>query len=213
MARGSPLARSAVPTLPPQTVVAGWEISARQSNSPLRLADYTPLAKVLVRAPHHGRFAESLGVPLGHAARRNGALVVISAPEEWLLLGPPTTAGRLMAMVPQDSDELVSVIDLTHAHSLMRVTGSHAPDLFAKVCAVDLSDTITPTGTALRTYVARVVCELIRVDRGPDRSYLVRCDWSYGKYLFETLQVAGEEFGIEIDAFETDIHLVAAQAS
>ena len=65
MAEASPLARSPISPAPPVAVQNGWEVSARRTGAELRLADCTPLAKVLVLATTEG----DLGVRFGRAAR------------------------------------------------------------------------------------------------------------------------------------------------
>ena len=57
--------------------------------------------------------------------------------------------------------------------------------------------------------MARVVTDLVRHDgavpgdrpSGAGRSYLLGCDASFGRYLFDTLLDAGREFDIDVDGF------------
>jgi heterotetrameric sarcosine oxidase gamma subunit len=204
-----PIARSPIEPLPPVLVVDGWEVSGRRVRAALTLTDCTPLAKVGVRAPIGGRAAAELAVPFGRAVRDpGGTLVAGSGPGEWLLLaapgqGPALTArmGDLAARWP---GELVTATDLTHGRALVRLTGSHAAGVLAKVCGIDTSDGITPDGAAFRTAVAAVSTDVIRDDTGGVPSYLLHCERSSGAYLFGELLTAGGEFGIEIDGFTTD---------
>jgi sarcosine oxidase gamma subunit len=71
----------------------------------------------------------------------------------------------------------------------------------AKVCAVDLSDTVTPNGAAFRSSVSRITTDVVRDDDAGVRSYLLHCERSSGQYLAECLLDAGAEFDIDIDAF------------
>jgi len=198
-----PVARSPIAPAPPVTVEHGWEISARRSDADLRIMDCTPLAKVLVRASTEGEVARTLDVPFGRAARdEHGTLVVGSGPGEWLLLTPPGANAVVARRIEEVPDEgLVSVFDATHGRALMRITGARAPDLLAKVCGVDLSEQVTPDGTAFRSSVAKLVTDVVRDDRDGDRSYLLHCERSSGHYLFDALIDAGDEFGIEIEGF------------
>jgi len=185
------------------TVEHGWEVSARRTNADLRIMDCTPLAKVLVLASMDGGVARALGVSFGRAARdEHDALVVGSGPGEWLLLAPPGTATEVadrIEAVPDDG--LVSVVDVTHGRTLMRISGARTPDLLAKVCAIDLSEEVTPDGAAFRSSVAKLVTDVVRDDESGVRSYLLHCERSSGQYLFDALLDAGDEFGIEIDGF------------
>jgi heterotetrameric sarcosine oxidase gamma subunit len=205
-----PIARS--PIRPPEPViVAGWEVSGRRSTAALTLTDVTPLAKATVRAPAGGTMARALGIPFGHAARDStGALVIRSAPGEWLVLAPAGEGGaltrRLSALASQTAGgELVTVLDATHGHALMRLTGTAAPAALAKVCGLDLAEGAAPQGAAFRTSVAKAVAGLVRDDvdgpAGPARSYVLHCERSYAQYLFGALLDAGGEFGIDVDGF------------
>jgi heterotetrameric sarcosine oxidase gamma subunit len=204
-----PVARSPIEPLPPVLVVEGWEVSGRRAQAGLTLTDCTPQAKVGVRAPVGGRAAAELGVPFGRAVREpGGTLAAGSGPGEWLLLaapgGGPALAARVAGLAARCPGELVTATDVTHGRALIRLTGSHAADVLAKVCGIDTADGITPDGAAFRTAVAAVATDVIRDDTGGVPSYLLHCERSSGAYLFGELLAAGHEFGIEIDGFTTE---------
>lgn len=165
----------------------------------LTLTDHAPMAKVLVHAPATGSMAERLGVPFGHARRADdGTLVLRVQPAQWLLLGEPGRGPELAERWQAGAgDEFVSVVDVSSGRALLRLTGDDAPALLAKVCALDLEG--APDGSARRSSVAKVTAEIVR-DDGPAgrRSFLIACDRSYGRYLFDALADAGAEFQIEI---------------
>lgn len=202
----APLARSPIPPAPPVIVTAGWEVSGCRADGDLALTDCAPLAKVLLRAPAAGRVGGELGVPFGRAARDHaGILVVGSGPGEWLLIAPPGQAADLAArfgnLAGRIPGEQVSAVDLTHGRALMRLSGPRAADVLAAVCGIDLSDAVTPNGSAFRTAVAALATDVIRDDIAGVRSYLLHCERSSGQYLFSALLSAGHDFGIEIDGF------------
>ena len=203
MVERAPVARSPIAPVPPTTVEHGWEVSARRSAAELKIIDCTPLAKTLVLASTDGELARTLGVPFGHAARdAHGTLVVGSGPGEWLLLSTPGTGAAITERVEQIKDDgLVSVFDATHGRALVRITGARAPDLLAKVCAIDFSEAATPNGAAFRSSVAKLVTDVVRDDRDGERSYLLHCERSSGQYLFDALIDAGDEYDIEVDGF------------
>jgi heterotetrameric sarcosine oxidase gamma subunit len=212
-----PIARSPIAPAPPVTVLAGWEVSGRRASAiteaagaadgpGLTITDYTPLAKVQLRAPVSGQAATAVGVRFGRAARdQAGTLVVGSGPGEWLLLAAPGQApelqSRLAAVAAEAPGEHVTWVDLTHGRALIRLTGSGAVKVLARICGVDLSDEITPDGAAFRTSVASVATDIIRDDRNGTPSYLLHCERSSGDYLFSSLLRAGADYGIEIDGF------------
>ena len=210
----TPVARSPIPAAAPVRVEAGWEVSGARSGAALTVTDCTPLAKVAVRAPWNGTFAKALGVPFGRASRDLGGplagtgLLVGAGPGEWLLLAPPGTAGKaagqLTGLAAESApEEFVSVIDLTHGRALVRVTGGQAADLLARLCPADLDGEMTPDGTAFRSPVAGISTDLVRDDRDTAPSYLLHCERSSGRYLFDSLMAAGGELGIGVDGFMT----------
>ena len=203
MVETTPIARSPIAPLPPTTVEHGWEVSARRSAAELKITDCTPLAKILVLASTEGEVARSLGVPFGRATRdAHGTLVVGSGPGEWLLLATPGTSAAVTQRVEEVPGEgLISVFDATHGLALLRITGARAPDLLAKVCAIDFSEAVTPDGAAFRSSVAKLVTDIVRDDRDGEISYLLHCERSSGQYLFDVLIGAGDEFDIELDGF------------
>jgi heterotetrameric sarcosine oxidase gamma subunit len=195
----APVARSPIAPAGPVTVVAGWEVSAvRADGADPTLTDCTPLAKVAVAS----RQTELRGVRFGRASREeDGTLVVGSGPGEWLLIGPPGQAPALAARV---TDPGATCVDLTHGRALVRLTGHRAPDVLARLSAIDLDDELVPDGAALRTAVATVATDLIRDDdQDGTRSYLLHCERSVGQYLFTSLLRAGAEYGLAVDGFRS----------
>jgi heterotetrameric sarcosine oxidase gamma subunit len=192
--------------------------------SSLTLTDLSLWVKFQVKAAPDGPIRTALGVPFGRTTRPAqpggrapepgepgtsaapfGTLVVGAGPGEWLVLGAPEAAADLrtaLTALTEASDEFASVVDLTHGRALVRLRGADSAGLLAKVCAVDLADSVTPDRSALRCSVARVVTDVIRDDR-PDGTpgYLLHCERSSGQYLAECLLDAGAEFGITVNPF------------
>jgi heterotetrameric sarcosine oxidase gamma subunit len=194
--RTIPVARSPIPVAPPESELADWAVSGRRSDAALTIADWTPLAKLLVRAPS--------------AAPDGGGLLVRWGPDEWLAFGPPGSQSALRDRLGRTDG---TVVDVTHAYALLRLTGDQAADVLAHECALDLSrpaphgpaphastrDASAGDGSALRTSISGVAAGLIRDDVGPTLSYLMTCEWSLGHYLFESLFNAGHDDGIRVD--------------
>lgn len=155
------------------------------------LTDESTLGKLLVRAPVDGPMASALGTRFGRAVRDGDRLTVGSGPGEWLVLAPVADLPKLASWLEQQGEAdpgLVSVVDLTHGRAMLRLTGPDAADVLARVCAVDLSDRITPDGAAFRTSVARVATDVIRDDLGgAGPSYLLHVERSSGTYLWDEL--------------------------
>ena len=203
------LARSPIAPAPPVRVEACWEVSGRRSDAPLTIADHTPLAKVYLRTQWNGAMAKALGVPFGRACRipdGPDGIVAGSGPGEWFVFALPGAAGQVadwLGTLAADSAprEFVSVVDLTHARALMRITGREAAELLARLCGADLHDDMAPDGAVLRSSVAGVATDIVRDDRAGLPSYLLHCERSSGQYLFDALTGAGESLGIGVDGF------------
>lgn len=206
-AEAAVVARSPVAAAPPTVIVAGWEVSARRSDAALRLLDCTALAKVQLRGTPGGAIERALGVAHGQAVRDDAdRLKVGSAPGEWLVLSPPGTseaAARWLLEVAEQAREFHAVVDLTHGRALFRLTGDAAAATLSKLCAVDLT-AAAPDGAAFRSAVARLPTDVVRDDRDRTPSYLLACDWSYGRYLFDVVLDAGGEFGIDVAGFAAE---------
>jgi heterotetrameric sarcosine oxidase gamma subunit len=194
-----PVARSPIPTRAP-TIVDGWEVTDRRSEASLQLADLSALAKVQVRAAEDGPLSAALGVDfLGVARDEHGVLVTGSGPGEWTLIGPIGSAGAIAERIAlTDVRERVTVTDLTHGRALMRLSGEAGPEVLATMCGIDLDDRSTPNASCLRSSVAKVTTDIVRDDHDTRRSYLMHCDRSSGRYLFETLLEAGRTFGLDV---------------
>jgi heterotetrameric sarcosine oxidase gamma subunit len=169
----------------------------------LTLADCSPLTKVLVHAPPSGPLADRFRVPFGGSRRADDATLIFRArPAQWLVFAAPRRGPELVEQWQGAAgDEFVSVLDVTDGRTVLRLTGNAGPALLAKICALDLDR--APDSTAHRSSVAKVNAEIVRADR-PDgrRSYLLACDRSYGRFLFDAVADAGVEFAIDITGFD-----------
>jgi len=118
----------------------------------------------------------------GTSKRIGDRLTWSVSPGEWTVLGEKP---------PGDT-----VVDLTHVRAMFRLTGGDAPGLIAKLCALDLDESMFPDGAAARSLFAGVATELIRNDQGGVRSYLMLPSRSFGLFVYEAISDAGEEFGL-----------------
>ncbi len=130
----------------------------------VRITDESTLAK--------WRTWDDPGVPLGKARRDGDTVVLAVAPGEWLVLGERPGG---------------DAVDLTHVRAAIRLTGPGARRLLEHVCALDLSDAMTPDGAAARTLVAGVATELVRDDRDGEASYLLLMSRSFAQAVWGRL--------------------------
>jgi sarcosine oxidase gamma subunit len=111
-------------------------------------------------------------VPIGRSKHFAGGLALATAPDEWIVIG--------------DQPEADSV-DLTHVRAAIRVSGPGARHLLTHVCALDLSDLMTPDGSAARTLLAGVATELVRDDVDGSAAYLLLMSRSFARSIWERL--------------------------
>lgn len=130
----------------------------------------------------------------------------------WIIIDPPGASVPSFLASGINGSYGHDVLDVTHVYSMIRIYGSDSAKVTTKLCAIDFSDEILPSGSALRTSVAGLVSLVIRADcvgniealRGStarSRSYVMLCERSAGKYLFDSLLDAGQEFEIDIEGF------------
>lgn len=87
-------------------------------------------------------------------------------------------------------------VDLTHVRAMFRLTGEDAAGLLNRVCGLDLSDGMFPSGAAARTLFAGVATELVRDDTEGVPSYLIVPSSSFQAYIRDVLADSGAEFGL-----------------
>jgi len=163
----------------------------------LTLADAGSTTKILVRAGPDTAAATTLAVPYGQSRQSDdGILICGSRPDEWTLYAPAGQSAQVTASVPTNG--FVTVIDLTHGRAMIRMSGPSSVAALAKICNIDLADDMVPAGAVFSAAVAGVSCDLVRDDRDGQRSYLLSCERSFGRYLFVALADAGIEFGIDV---------------
>lgn len=226
---------SAVPARPPVEEWSGWLVSNATASGDLRLVDCSPVNKIMLRAQPAGGVARQLSVEPGRAARfEEGMLVTCSAPGEWLLICDLEVAGFLRRLRTASTGEHLAAVDVTHGRTLLRLTGTSAPEVLSSMSAFDVSDRSFPPGAAAYAAIAGVRTGLVRDDLAarpeavgsgiegrpepmgltlaPPRtagsdgaglmpSYLLHCDRSLGRHLYDELRSAGERFGLQIEGF------------
>lgn len=111
--------------------------------------------------------------PLGRSERGADGIEFSVSPGEWVVIGTR----------PENTQS----VDLTHVRAMFRLSGPDAVRVLEHVCAVDLSDGMTPDGAAARTLVAGVPTELVRDDAAGEPSYLLLMSRSFARHVWERL--------------------------
>ncbi|MCY3766866.1 MAG: hypothetical protein OXH06_15710 [Gemmatimonadetes bacterium] len=171
------------------------EISA--AGRGVALADETANGKIRVEGEEADATWESLELEIGGGA-------VVGTERVYRLRGDCffvlTSPGRDIAvrrtLVDRASDRFVTVTNLTHAWSEIRVLGPYSPSLMSRVCGLDFSDAAFPEGAAKQTSVARTTQLVIRRDAVDLPAFSVLGARSLAAYLWEILMEAGADLQI-----------------
>jgi sarcosine oxidase, subunit gamma len=81
------------------------------------------------------------------------------------------------------------------SHAWFMVTGSNAPEMFAKICGVDLRPAHFLIDAIAQTSVAKMSAIIIRADLGSTIAYHVCADIASADYLWTCLEDAMAEYG------------------
>ncbi len=118
------------------------------------------------------------------------------APGQWLAVGEgPSTAG-LVSRLNAELAGLASVVDLSSAKAVIRLSGPRARDVLAKGCPLDLHERSFAPGNAATTLVAQIGCTVRQVDANPTYDLLVPSSFAESFYAWLTASAA--EYGYEV---------------
>ncbi len=168
------------------------------------IAECRPRSMVQVNgAPDPGVLADALGVSRAdvHPNRTFAAGVVRYAwngPGRWLAESTEHAPGALIdhledALRPHGA----STTDLSHARTVVRVSGPDATDLLAKLCPVDVE--VMRTGDSVVTLAGPFNVQIVKSGDEAFRVYVVR---SFGLAMWEMLRDEAAEFGGEMVRLE-----------
>jgi len=173
----------------------------------LGLADLSPLPRTGFKGPGTADWLAGQGIDVpadsNRAARqKSGILACRLAPGEVLLLGPQSGEGEAIAAldeawksgpVPPEQPRGFPV-PRRDSHAWFRVTGDHAPSMFAKLCGVDLRADRFADLSIAQTSVARTAAIVVRDDIADVPAFHLLCDSATAGYLWACLIDAMAEF-------------------
>ncbi len=81
-----------------------------------------------------------------------------------------------------------------NSHAWFMVTGAKAPEMFAKICGVDLRPAHCPVGTIAQTSIAKMSGIIIRADLGQTIAYHLLADIASADYLWTCVEDAIAEY-------------------
>ncbi|GGC86331.1 sarcosine oxidase [Chelatococcus reniformis] len=170
----------------------------------LAIVDLSPLPRLGFKGRETLAAMQARGVVVENKPNRafrqpDGGLCLVLAASEVMLLGPLTGDGtRLAALEAEwDIDAGVRTYPLPRrdSHAWFAVAGAAAPEMFAKLCGVDLRLAHFPDLAVAQTSVARLNAVVVRADEGGRPVFHLLADSAAAIYLLDCLVDAAQEFG------------------
>ncbi|WP_067866884.1 aminomethyltransferase family protein [Neptuniibacter marinus] len=81
------------------------------------------------------------------------------------------------------------------SHACLLLSGEQLPDIMAKLCGVDLSESVFPKGSIAQTSVARINAIISHLPDKEGTHFVILCDSAAAEYLWACLLDAMDEFG------------------
>ena len=173
------------------------EITAARER--IALADETPNGKLLLEGAEAESVLmdtldlDSLKINEGREGiyRLRSDLFFISTPP-----GKEVNIQKKLTASSTESDQFVTITDVTHGRAEIRVIGSASQELLSKVCGLDFHPSAFPNETAKQSSLAKTTQLIIRCDIGELSAFSIIGAQSLGPYVWDTLMEAGREFGV-----------------
>jgi len=129
--------------------------------------------------------------PVGAAVEHGPVTVITVAPGRYILASEDDAlASALSAALPASE---AAVTDLSHARTMLRLSGEAAVDILGKGLAIDLHESVFPAGRAAQSVIHHIDVLIIRRE---DEAFDLVVFRGFGLSLAEWLLDAGLEFDI-----------------
>lgn len=166
------------------------------------LADLCNLPRVGFRGSDAAAYLQARGyqlpaVPNQALAQADGGLVARLSQTEYLLLGSLGDSGHRTQCEERDwslGPQAVYLLPRQDSHAWLLLTGSHAPQVMAKLCGVDLRPEAFAEGAVAQTSVARINAMVINAPVDGLPAFHLLCDRASCAYLWDVLLDAMAEF-------------------
>lgn len=169
----------------------------------LGLADLSPLPRTGFKGRAALAWLGTQDVNVGDAnnqavAQQDGCLVARLADTEAVVLGPLSgerdRSQSLNAACERERPERCFHVPRQDSSAWFVITGEHASEMFAKICAIDMRLDKFPNGSIAQTSIARMNGIAIRQDIGDTPAFHLVFDSASSDYLWACLRDAMEEF-------------------
>jgi heterotetrameric sarcosine oxidase gamma subunit len=173
----------------------------------VRLSEAPPRAIWQIAAWHAGdvaplcaAFAEHLGLVLPEGRDAAGsdrcALAFQVAPRRWWLVVQEARRSRFVAGFTMAPANRAALTDLSHARTVLHLSGPASRSVLAKLCRIDLHPLALPPGRVAQTPLGQIAALIHTIDDLPSFDlYLPR---SFAESATVGLIDAAAEFGLEV---------------
>ncbi len=178
----------------------------------LGIADLSPLPRIGFKGRETIQAMKSRGVTVEAVPNRafpqpDGSLCLVLAASEVFLIAPLSGDGaaltQLEASWSLDDGERTYPLLRAHSHARFLVTGNKSPEMFAKICGIDLRREKFANNSIAQTSVAKLSAIVVRSDIGSVTAFHVLVDSASALYFFECLMDAAQEFGGQLIDLKT----------
>ena len=159
------------------------------------ISDHSELGQVNIRGDiKDGLFIDNMREILGHELPTDPNTVTVGerfiilclGENEWLIITPENEERELIATLRNKMDGiLTSFTDVSSSQCIIRVTGSHVRNVFAKGCSLDLHSRSFGVGKCAQSLIASVGVIIRQIDSTPSFELIVRR--SFAEYLVNWL--------------------------
>ena len=172
------------------------------STNGLSLLDLTEISRAGVKGKDLSLWITANAITIGDELNRaylqsDGSLIVRLSPGELLLLADPSSPSDPMTKYELDPSYTCYPVRRYDSHYWFALSGERCPELFAKLCAVDLSAHNFADHSIAQTLVARSSAIIVRHDNGDLTRYYLLGDSSMKQYMLSCLNDAMAEFPAE----------------
>jgi sarcosine oxidase subunit gamma len=174
----------------------------------LGLADLSPLPRTGFKGTGAVEWLQAQGLEIGAESNRGyrqagGEVALRLAPTEIFLIGSLAGGGALIERLNQawswGSEKPRKLIGYpmprADSHAWFALSGRAAPEMFAKICGVDLRLDKFEPGRIAQTSIAKMSGIILRQDQGATPVFHLLADSASADYLWEALLDAMAEFG------------------
>lgn len=164
------------------------------------LFDLSPLPRIGFKGARTFDWLTAQGLPTPETNRwartEDGLTVARLGPGEALIYAKDGAQLTDLADCQRtDQPALCYPVPRRDSHLWYRLTGRDTPELFARLCSVDLRPAAFPADGIAQTSVALVSAVVVRDDAGNLPAFHLFADFASGKYLWETLARAAGALG------------------